>query len=146
MRGQAAFEYLMMFSMVLAIISLLVYYAQGMTNSSMDDIAVSNAVIAVNKIAEASNIVYTQGAPSQMTLSVYIPENLQSIIVGNQTPSEFPNRMIIMKIRVNDGINDIFAVSKAPMQGNISIDSGTKTIKVKTISVGGDSYVNITQG
>jgi hypothetical protein len=75
--------------MILAILSLLVYYAQDMTESNRNEIIVSNAIIAVNKIAEAANIVYTQGPSSQITLSVYVPENLRSIKIGNQTPQVF---------------------------------------------------------
>jgi len=141
MLGQAAFEYLMMFSIVLVIISFLTFYAQDMTESNRADIIASDAVIAVNKIAEAADIVYTQGKSSQITLSVYIPGNIQSI--------EFSNNMIIMKVKVGSGITDIFATSKAPFCCDItdctlsciSSDSGTKRISIKSEG----SYVNVTQ-
>lgn len=139
MRGQAAFEYLVMFSIVLTILLLLTYYAQDMTERNRSDIISSNAVIAVNKIAEAADIVYTQGEPSQITLSVYIPENLESI--------DFNNGFIIMKVRVGSGISDIFAVSKANFTTDsyISADSGTRRIKVRAVNVMGESYVNVTE-
>jgi len=133
MRGQAAFEYLIMFSIVLTILAILTYYAQDMTERNREEIIISNAVIAVNKIAEASNIVYTQGKPSQITLSVYIPEKVYSI--------EFSNRMMIMRINVSSGSSDIFAITKAPLQGSISTTSGTKRIRIKAEG----SYVNITE-
>jgi len=133
MLGQTAFEYLILFSLVLAILAFLTYYAQDMTERNREEIIMSNAVIAVNKIAEAANIVYTQGKPSQITLSVYIPEKVYSI--------EFLNRMIIMRINVSSGSSDIFAESKAPLQGSISTTSGTKRIKIKAEG----SYVNITE-
>jgi hypothetical protein len=119
--------------MILAILSYLTYYAQQMTQRNGEEITISNAVIAVNKIAEASDIVFTQGKPSQITLSVYVPENVDSIV--------FQNNMIIMKVNVGTGISDIFAESKASMQGSISTSSGTKTIRVKAEN----NYVNITQ-
>ncbi|MFH1229665.1 MAG: hypothetical protein V1678_04560 [Candidatus Aenigmatarchaeota archaeon] len=145
MRGQAAFEYLMMLSIVLAILSILTYYAEGMTESSRKDIVVSNAVIAVNKIAEAADIVYTQGNTSQITLSVYIPDNLQSIQIGSNTPGEF-TKMMIMKIKVGNGFTDIIATSKANLTGNISVESGTKRIRIRSfVNTSGESYVNITQ-
>ena len=57
--------------------------------------------------------------------------------------------MIIMKVNVGGGTNDIFAVSKAPFccnitdctQSCISKESGTKRIKVKAEG----SYVNVTE-
>jgi len=139
MRGQAAFEYLIMFSIVLTILALLTYYAQDMTERNSSDIISSNAVIAVNKIVDAADIVYTQGEPSQITLSVYIPENLQSI--------EFFKNMIIMKIKVGSGTSDVFAISKANFTTDsfVSYDSGTRRIKVKAVSVMGESYVNVTE-
>jgi uncharacterized protein (UPF0333 family) len=133
MKGQTAIEYLLLFSLVFMILAILTSYAQDMTERNREEIIMSNAVIAVNKIAEAADIVYTQGKPSAITFSVYIPENVNSII--------FSNNMINMKINVNSGINDIFAASKAPLQGSISTDSGTKRIKVKSEG----SYVNVTQ-
>jgi uncharacterized protein (UPF0333 family) len=133
MKGQTAIEYLLLFSLVFAILAILTSYAQDITERNREEIIMSNAVIAVNKIAEAADIVYTQGKPSAITFSVYIPENVNSII--------FSNNMINMKINVNSGINDIFAASKAPLQGSISTDSGTKRIKVKSEG----SYVNVTQ-
>jgi uncharacterized protein (UPF0333 family) len=125
MRGQAAFEYLVMFSIVLTILAILTYYAMDMTKSNSEDIISSNTVIAVNKIAEAANIVYTQGEPSQITISVYVPDNVNSII--------FLKNMIDMKVQVGSGISDIFAISKTNFTTNslISPDSGTKRIKVK---------------
>lgn len=142
MKGQTAIEYLLMISIIMVILTFLTYYAQDMTNSNTQDIMVSNAMIAVNKIAEAADIVYTQGEPSQITLSVYIPENLQSIQIGNLTPADFPNKMILMRVNVGSGVTDVFAYSKAPLEGNISTDFGTKNIIVKAEG----NYVNITQG
>jgi uncharacterized protein (UPF0333 family) len=141
MLGQTAIEYLMLFSIIFIILAILTSYAQDMTEQNRDEISVSNALIAVNKIAEAADIVYTQGSPSQITLSVYIPEGISSI--------EFSNNMIIMKINVSSGSSDILASSKAPLCCNItdcsigciSTDSGTKRIKIKAE----EGYVNITE-
>ena len=133
MLGQTAFEYLLLFSLVLIILSFLTYYAQDMTERNREEIIMSNAVIAVNKITEAADIVYTQGKPSQITLSVYIPDKVYSI--------EFSNKMMIMRINVSSGSTDVFAESKAPLIGSISTDYGTKRIRVKAE----ENYVNITE-
>jgi len=156
MRGQAAFEYLIMFSIVLTILAILTYYAQDMTEKNSGDIISSNVVIAVNKIAEAADIVYTQGAPSQITLSIYIPENINNIT--------FNSNMIDMKVQAGSGISDVIATSKATFccssycsslgcpnscvnTGCISIDSGTKRIKISAATnAAGGSYVNVTEG
>lgn len=139
MKGQTAIEYLAMFSIVFIILTILTYYAQDMTESNREDIIISNAVIAVNKIAEAANIVYTQGKPSTITFSVYIPEKIYSI--------EFSGKMMIMRFNVNSGSTDVSAMSKAPLQGFISASSGTRRIKVNAEKndVTGESYVNITE-
>jgi len=133
MFGQAAFEYLLLFSLILGILSFLTFYAQQMTVRNREEIMISNAGIAVNKIVEAADIVYSQGKPSQITLSIYIPESVDSIV--------FSDKMIIMRIAISSGFSDIFALSKAPLQGSISIDSGTKRIRVKAE----ENYVNVTE-
>lgn len=133
MLGQAAFEYLVLFSIALTILSVLTYYAQEMTSNNMEEIAVSNAMIMVNKVAEAADIVYSQGSPSQITFSAYMPDNVKSI--------EFQNNTIKIEIDSGSGINDIFASSKAVMRGSITIDSGTKRVRVEAEG----SYVNVTQ-
>jgi uncharacterized protein (UPF0333 family) len=133
MWGQAAFEYLLLFSLILGILTFLTFYAQQMTDRNREEIMISNAEIAVNKIVEAADIVYSQGKPSQITLSIYISERVDSIV--------FSNKMIIMRIGISSGFSDIFATSKAPLQGSISTNSGTKRIRVKAE----ENYVNITE-
>ena len=133
MRGQTAFEYLMLFSLALTILAILVLYAQQMTERNREDIIIANAITAVNKLTEAADIVYTQGKPSQITLSIYIPEKVSSI--------EFNNNVITMKVNISSGVSDIFASSKAPLQGSISTTSGTRKIKV----IAEENYVNITE-
>jgi len=135
MLGQTAFEYLMLFSLVLIILSFLTFYAQDMTERNREEIIASNAIIAVNKIVDAANIVYTQGNPSQITLSVYIPENVDSI--------DCFDKILIMKIKIGSGINDVFTTSKAKLNVSITTSSGTKRIKIKCCE---GSYVNITEG
>jgi uncharacterized protein (UPF0333 family) len=134
MRGQAAFEYLMIFSIVIVLLLALVLFAGDMTTRNQEDLKVSNAIAVVNEIAESANIVKTQGRPSQITLdSVYIPEGVQSInITGN---------MILMKLRISTGTSDIFAISKATMNGSISNSMGIKRIRIRAE----DNYVNITE-
>jgi uncharacterized protein (UPF0333 family) len=133
MRGQASFEYLMLFVIALSILSVLVLYSQQITERNREDIRIANSITAVNKIVEAANIVYTQGEPSQITISVYIPELVDSI--------QFNNNMIIMKVNVSSTTSDIFATSKASLQGNISAKSGMK--KIKVLAEG--NHVNITE-
>jgi uncharacterized protein (UPF0333 family) len=134
MKGQAAFEYLMIFSIVIVLLLALVLYAGDMTTRNQEDLKVSNAIAVVNEIAESANIVKTQGRPSQITLdSVYIPEGVQSInITGN---------IILMKLRISTGISDIFAISKATMNGSISNSMGIKRIRIRAE----DDYVNVTE-
>ena len=133
MHGQTAFEYLMLFSLALTILAVLVLYSQQMTERNREDIRVANAITAVNKIAEAADIVYTQGKPSQITVSVYIPEGIESIDISNNK--------ILMKVNIASGLSDIFAFSKAELEGSIQTISGMKKIKV----IAEENYVNITE-
>jgi len=136
MKGQTAFEYILIFSVVLLMALILTTYSGEITLRNQEDIRISNIITAVNKIAEAANIVSTQGKPSQITLSIYIPEEIESISVGNI------NKTILMKVRLAGGVTDIFARSKSELRGSISTSSGTKNIKV----IAEGSYVNVTEG
>ena len=134
MKGQAAFEYLMIFSIVIVLVLILVAYAGQITERNKEEIRISNAMAAVNDIVDTANIVNTQGKPSALTLtSVYIPEGVESI--------DITGKKILIKIRVAGGISDYFATSKANLQGSISNTQGIKRIKVKAE----DNYVNITE-
>ena len=142
MRGQAAFEYMVLFSIALLLLGILVWYSQEVTEANRGEIIVANSISALNKIVEASNIVYTQGKPSQITISVYIPEKISSI--------EFNGNLAIIKISTEAGISDIIAKSKAPFcclepcsntQYCIPPDSGMKKIKV----IAEENYVNVTE-
>ena len=134
MKGQAAFEYLTIFSIVLLLSLALSLYSGQMTVRNQEEMRVSNTINAVERIAEAANIVSTQGKPSQITLSVYIPEEIQSITIANKT--------VLMKVRLTSGVSDIFASSKTNLHGQISNISGTRSIKI----IAEGSYVNITEG
>ena len=134
MKGQAAFEYLMIFSIVIVLVLILVAYAGQITERNKEEIRISNAIAVVNEIVDAANIVNTQGKPSQITLtSVYIPEGVESINITGKT--------ILMKIRVAGSLTDVFAISKADLQGSISNTQGIKKIRIKAE----DDYVNITE-
>jgi hypothetical protein len=134
MKSQVAFEYITMFSIVMLLSLVLIIYSGQITIRNREDIRVSNAITTVNKLAEAANIVSTQGKPSQITLSIYISEEIESIEISGNT--------ILMKVNVAGGTSDIFAISKSELQGHISNVSGTRNIKV----IAEDSYVNITEG
>ena len=122
------------FSIVLLLSLALSLYSGQMTARNQEEMRVSNTINAVERIAEAANIVSTQGKPSQITLSVYIPEEIQSITIANKT--------VLMKVRLTSGVSDIFASSKTNLHGQISNISGTRSIKI----IAEGSYVNITEG
>ena len=133
MRGQTAFEYISLFSIVLMMTLVLTIFSGEMTIRNREDMRVSNAITTVERIAEAANIVSTQGKPSQITLSVYVPEEIESINISG--------KVVLMKVKVAGGVSDIFASSKSDLQGYISNRSGTRNIRITAE----DSYVNITE-
>jgi uncharacterized protein (UPF0333 family) len=134
MRGQTAFEYILIFSIVMLMALILTTYAGEMTQRNQEDIRVSDAITAVNKVVEAANIVSTQGVPSQITLSVLIPDEIRLINITGNT--------ILMKVGISSGVTDIFAASKSQLQGYVSNSSGYRSIKITAEG----TYVNITEG
>jgi len=134
MKGQAAFEYLTIFSIVIVLVLILVTYAGQLTERNKEELRITNAIAAASDIVDAANIVSTQGKPSQITLnSVYIPDGVASITISGKT--------ILFKVWVGGGITDIPVKSKTDLQGSLSNTQGVKRIRVKAEG----NYVNITE-
>ena len=113
MKAQISLEYLLVASIAIAVISALFYY--GMIYSS-ETTTFYQAQDTVSSIAKAVDVVYALGPGSSTQISVIIPENVVESSVGNNT--------ILLKVESSAGINDVIAVTKANVTGEIPITPG----------------------
>ncbi len=110
-KGQLSVEYLFLLMIILVVFGFMITNFIGPSIDASNDISkVSAASNAVNNIANAANIVYSNGPQSKRTLGVYIPNN--TIITCNYSTSD----------------------STGSVNGYVTLSNGSiKTVSAKTI-------------
>ena len=132
MRGQTAFEYMMIAIFVLMFLMPIWVYMSQVQVRTNDEFALSYAKNAVTQIAKKADLVYSQRLDARIKIDVYIPRGIQYVnITGNE---------INMRIMTNAGPVDVFETSIAQLQGTLPTSEGLYSILMKAE---GD-YVNIT--
>ena len=132
MRGQTAFEYMIIAIFILAFLTPIWIYLFQVQLQMNDEFAISYAKNAAAQIAKKSDLVYSQRMDAKVKIEVYIPRGVEEInITGNE-----------VNIRVNSrsGYVDVFATSIAQLQGNLPTNEGLYWVSLKAE---GD-YVNVT--
>ncbi len=105
MRAQSAFEYLIIISIVISFLVPIWAYVLGTQQRTTDELSLSYANNAVSRIVDTSNLVYSQGPPAKVTVSIYIPAGVQEFIVLNNT--------LVMRMRTGSGFSDVYDTSIA---------------------------------
>jgi hypothetical protein len=132
MRGQTAFEYMVIAIFILAFLTPIWIYLSQLQAQTNDEFALSYAKNAVNQIAKKADLIYSQRMDAKVKIEVYIPRGVQEInITGNE---------INMRILSSTGPVDVFATSIAQLQGNLPTEEGLYNVLIKAE---GD-YVNVT--
>ena len=131
--GQAALEYLIVVGMALLLLAPIIGVGQTAIDGLKKD---SNMLIArqtMNKITEASELVFAQGPPASVTITAQIPSNINEII--------FMNKIIIMKLNQYERESDIISMVNFNVTDFIPNNSGTYKLNIRAI----DDGVNITK-
>lgn len=132
MRGQTAFEFMVIVIFVLAFITPIWIYLSQIQMQTNDQFALSYAKNAVTQIAKKADLIYSQRMDARVRIEIYIPRGVQAIgISGNE---------INMQVLSSSGTVDVFATSLAPLQGSLPTDEGVYWVMIKAE---GD-YVNVT--
>jgi len=132
MKGQAAFEFMIIVVFVLAFLTPIWIYLSQIQTQTADQFALSYAKNAVTQIAGKADLVYSQRMDARVKLEIYIPRGVQEVnISGNE---------INMRVLSSSGVADVFATSIAPMQGTLPSEEGLYSVMIKAEG----SYVNIT--
>jgi uncharacterized protein (UPF0333 family) len=132
MKSQVAIEYMILISVILLLLAPIWLYLMLSRTQIQDDLSISYANDAVNRIKDAADLVYIQGNPARVKISVYIPDNVQAI--------EFLSNTIIIHLRTSAGVVDIHAESLAQLNGSLPTQSGYYQVLVKAEQ----GYVNVT--
>lgn len=131
MRGQVAFEYMIIVAVVFAFLIPIWIYINTVQTRTSTELILSYAKNAVEKITTAADLVYSQGPPAKVRLALYIPSNVQGSSIVNKT--------VILRVVTDSGISDIYSTSLANLNGSIPISEGNywATLEAK------DSFVQI---
>jgi hypothetical protein len=132
MRGQTAFEYMIMaIFIIMFLMPIWVYMTQIQTHTA-DEFRLSYAKNAVTQIGKKADLIYSQRLGAKIKMDVYIPSGVEYInITGNE---------INMHVVSMSGPVDVFETSIAQLQGSLPAQEGLYTVLIKAE---GD-YVNIT--
>jgi len=120
LKSQISVEYLLVMGFVTVITIPLIILYFTFTGSSSSEIITSQVGQIANKIVDSAESVYFLGAPSQTTITVYIPEQ----IVG----ASLNNREVVFNVSTKDGISEIVRVSSVPLSGSLPVNQSTYTI------------------
>ena len=131
--GQAALEYLIVVGTALLLLAPIISVGQTSIDGLKKDANMLIARQTMNKITEASELVYAQGPPAAITITAQIPSNINEII--------FMNKIIIMKLDQYERESDMISMVNFNVTGLIPSDSGTYKINIRAI----DGGVNITK-
>ena len=131
--GQAALEYLIVVGTALLLLAPIISVGQTSIDGLKKDANMLIARQTMNKITEASELVFAQGPPASVTITAQIPPNVNELI--------FMNKIIIMKLNQYERESDMISTVDFNVTGLISNDSGTYKINIRAI----DDGVNITK-
>ena len=133
-KGQSAVEYMMLVGItILFMLALLIVIGQSSTSNAIQQ-DLYNAEIAVFKIRDAVNFVYSHGYSSKTTAYVYLPENIEYSDVDEQTISLYVD---------TGGYNTtVYAITQTPITGNVSIPT-TSGYHVLIVEYTADGIISI---
>ena len=121
-RGQISVEYMMIigFATAMAIPLIILYY--NYTSDAKESVAGGQALEVARLIADSSESVYFLGYPSQTTLKLNFPDNIDS--------TNLSNKEVLFKMKTRKGISDIAQVSSVDLNGTLPITSGPHTVTI----------------
>jgi len=121
-RGQASFEYLILVGFVTLIISGIFAVALLYTNSSQDNVRITQITNFANKIISSSESMFYAGEPSKTTITAFLPEGVKNITIAENT--------LIISVQISSGLNVIGFPSKVNITGDITHTPGIKEIVI----------------
>jgi len=133
MKGQTGLEFMLIMAISLAILIPLYAYMTSYSNQTRQDLKFKALEDNLESLAEAADIVYSQGYPAKMTINFYVPESAKNFSIIN-------DRVIVMHLGYTNIGTDIAAKSEAIVNGTIPINPGNYRVSVTAQK---DGWVNI---
>lgn len=132
-KAQSALEYIIIVSMVLVFMIPIWTYVSTMQSQTSVELAMTYAKNTASQLADASDLVYSQGPPAKLKISVYIPNGVENATIANNT--------IKFTLWAAPGYSDVFAFSNAQLNGTLPSEEGYYWMYVEAT----DNIVQITK-
>jgi hypothetical protein len=129
-KAQASTEIMITVAFVVTIMFPLLLIAYLQSANVSDQLAVQQAQQTANKIANYADVVGSMGYPAKMSVQVFMPQNVESITVGNSTGGV--GHELIVNIRTSSGLTQIVGLTLTKIAGDLSTVAkpGTYFIKI----------------
>lgn len=134
-RAQASMEYLLVMGFVLLMLVpiAIVFYEQNREMNTQSN--EQQAYLIARKIVEKGEEMYYLGEPSQTTLRVYFPENMNNVTIWNGS--------VVFELTRGSTFLDVAAHSwSVNISGNLSVRPGSHCVQIRAVPNG--VYVNDT--
>lgn len=124
-------EYMMVMGFVLAALSPLigVYYLYA--QSSTEELVASQLSKISKEVVDSAEEVYYLGKPSQVSIHVYIPDDLEGAQVGG--------RQLVLIMKTDRGPAEIVETSAVNISGTFPLTEGIYTLTIRAV----DGYSNL---
>jgi uncharacterized protein (UPF0333 family) len=127
-------EYLVIVALVLAFMLPIWAYVTSTQSETISELSLTYAKNAANQIADAANLVYSQGPPAKIKIKVYIPYGVTNATIVNSS--------IEFGVWSDPGVSKIYAFSTAELNGTLPVDQGYYWFEIEATG----NIVQITQG
>lgn len=132
LKSQISIEYTLIIGFTTIMIIPLVIIYHKYSSDASESVASSQALQIARKIIDASESVYYLGKPSQTTLKLNFPSNIELINLTNYE--------VVFKIKTKSGTAEIVQVSSVNITGSLPTSQGIHIVTVKAE----DKYVKVT--
>ncbi len=122
-KAQVSFEYIVIMGFVTFVIIGILGVSLIYSNSIKDRIKIIQINNFGNKIVSSAESVFYSGEPSKITIKAYLPENVISIEILENT--------LFISFHLNSGLTKIGFSSEVQMVGSLTSSSGLKNIKIE---------------
>jgi uncharacterized protein (UPF0333 family) len=130
-KAQTAMEYLLIVGIALALVTPIWIYVTSFEGRSAEQLSLSYAQVAVDRLADSADLVYSQGPPARLRLKVHVPSGIEEVNITQRTA--------IFRMSFGSGTTDVYAVSQSDLQGSLPAREGNYWVDVEAF----DGYVNI---
>lgn len=128
MKGQVAFEYILIVGLLLFFLIPLWAYSAGIERQASSELATTYAQNAANKLANQADLVHSQGPPAKINTQLYIPPGVQNITIIDST--------IIFRMQTDYGLTDVVAIANTNISASLPTTEGNYQISVEATPTG----------